>query len=500
MYNPYVGGYSMLRNNDPLPYYTSAYPYDYLSVWERDYYRGLDEDIVRESWTIAISPFRQTADSGKNRFDVTVPLGDLYGRWNMLGLFYPSNPTNPGTSDPFNLLPLVGLAVQQNSGPGSCNTSTTCQALSQCCVTVTSACDPTVNCPVIINPQLVDPNRKAGFYSIPLEYRKYGMRFQVDMRLWCDLGLRVQFGAADLTQTINAFTDLTLTSSGTPISGSSSDNPISTACDLTTGCLETSIECKQVIHDQIMTQREIFMNALGYCAQDFHTKGLEDTVFNLFWQRIFPFNDFCDGWPFFLWVPHLSVEVIAPTSHKVSPNDLFAVPLGNNGHTGYGFDVGMDFDFINSIDIGIHASMTKWTARNYCNAPVPTNAQQSGIYPFKANYRLQPGTNWTFALALNAHYFLDRLSGYAEYQMANHSQDCFTNLVPQRARVTGLLPTSVLVDRMQQLSRWRVHVFNFGLTYDIAPHASLGFFWQSPWARTNAYRSTTVMLSFLFRF
>jgi hypothetical protein len=488
-----LGGYSMLSNNDPLPFYSSLYPYDYLSTWERDYYRGLDENIYQETWELSISPFRQTAETGKNLFDRTVPLGDLYGRWNMLGLFYPSNATNPGSADPFNLLPLVGLIVTNSQ---NCTNNGMCNLISSsCCPTVTSVCDSTVNCPEIINPQLVDPTRSVGFFSIPMEYRKYGVRFQYDLRLVRDFGIRIQFGAADITQTITQYIDLTLTSSGTPISGASGG-----ACDGASGCLDSGVLCKEIIHDKIMTQREVFMRALRFCDQDFHTKGLEDTIINLFWQKIFPVNDRCDGWPFFLWVPHVSLEVVLPTSHKINPSDLFAIPLGNNGHAGFGFDAGMDFDFINSIEIGIHASMTKWTNRRYCNIPVPTSSNQSRLYPFRANFTREPGTNWTFMLSMNAHYFLDRLSGYAAYQVVNHSQDKFCDITKIPSARTGIVPTTVLAKRMSELSRWRVHVFDFGLNYDIAPHASLGFFWQSPWARTNAYRSTTVMLAFNFRF
>lgn len=483
---PTLYGYSTLNNNDPLPVYTAEYPYDYLSLWEREYYRGLDDEIHQENWSLTISPFRQTANSGNDPDGNFAFIGDIPGRWNMLALFYPNNLSDLGGADPCNLLPLLNLKL---TGTDSCPTNPT----TACCPTVINPCsDPIISCTQIIEPALSDPTQHVGFFQIPIDYRKYGMRFQFDIRFLKQFGLRVQFGAADLTQTVTAFNDLTLTSSGINIP---------TACASTTSCLDTDPLCKELISGFIMDQREILAKALGISLKNFHTTGFEDTYLTLFWQDVKPVNDECDGWPFFLFVPYAAFEAVLPTSKCANINKAFSKPLGNNGHLGLGFSCGMDFDFINSISVGFQASMTRWTERCYQNVPLPTNAFQQGIYLYRANFNLQPGTNWTFSATLKAHYFLDRLSAYGQYEVVSHSQDKFCNVrVLPCSRNPSNPPPPPCIQKMQENSKWRVHVFNFGFTYDIAPHCALGFLWQAPLARHNAYRSSTVLFSAIFRY
>jgi len=439
-----MSGYSTLNPSDPLPMYTAEYPYNFLSE-----------------------------------------LGDLHGRWNMLGLFYPTQGNNLDLADPCNILPDLRLSLTYNGA----------------CTTVMDLCDHEMTCTAIIDPTLSDPRKQVGFFSIPIDYRKYGVRFQFDLRLFEDFGLRIQTGVADLSQTVTAFNDLTYT----PTEGTGTNFP--SVCSGNDGCADASVTCKELIVDRIMDQRYFLAQKLDVCIDDYHHTGAEDTIISLFWQHLYPVNETCEGWPYFLFVPYVALEVVLPTSSCVSPRQIFGLPISNNGHFGIGFNVGMDFDFLESIEVGIQASMTKFHDRCYSNVPVPTNALQAGLFPFKADFNKTPGTNWTFGATLNAHYFLDRLSAYAQFVVISHSQDCFSNVVLKPCSSLkqfikddpGLLPT-VLTKKMSHESQWRVHVFNLGLTYDISPNAALGFLWQAPIARTNAYRSTTILISTIFRF
>jgi len=362
-------GFSNLTSNDPYPPYSAQYPYIFLSDWPRDYYRGLDDDYHREFFVFSITPFRQTADSGKNIDKINVALGDLKGRWNMLGLFYSANPNLKLTDgDPANLLPILQL---QKGG-------------TEACPYVTPLCQPpfpispatTVTCPIVIDPKFADlkpypfittttvttstttsliptttitePGPQIGRFAVPIDYRKYGVRFSFDFRIWCDIGLKVETGVADITQ-IAVFNDLTPYSVGIPISGD---------CAADMSCVDdASANCKLLITDYIMDQLHLIAKQLGLSTKNFHTTGIEDTRVALYWQRIFPVNEKCDGWPLFLCIPFLAFEAIAPTAKEICPTELFAVPLGNNGHTGFGFGAGIDFDFVDSISFGFQASM-----------------------------------------------------------------------------------------------------------------------------------------------
>jgi len=107
-------------------------------------------------------------------------------------------------------------------------------------------------------------------------------------------------------------------------------------------------------------------------------------------------------------------------------------------------------------------------------------------------------------MTIFSHYFIDRLSAYGEYAVINHAQDefCDVTVLP----IPGGNPSAnnpvpnALVGKMSDESKWRSHIFNFGLYYDISPQVSLGFLWQAPVGRRNAYRSGTVLISSTFRF
>lgn len=469
-------GSTNLINSDPIPLYSAEYPFDFVSMWEREYYRGLDDTPHYERFAISISPFRQTADQGRDIYKNRVEIGDIRGRWNMLGIFYPTD--TPGTlneADPCDVLPELGL---QLVGSGTC-------------IGVEYICDPTFTCSSVVNPSLSDPKKQVGFFSIPIAYRRYGVRFQLDLRLFAGFGLRVQTGVADVTQTVTAWNDLTLTSTGTALVGDCS----------VPGCIDSTLNCKKLISQSIMDQRELIAKKLNVSIRDYQKTGMEDTRIDLFWQGVYPINAECDGWPYFLFVPYVSFEAVIPTSDCIDPRCLFAVPLGNNGHTGLGFLAGMDFDFIDSIEIGIQGGFTRFNTRRYHQVPVPTSELQAGIFPFKADYDLSPGTNWEFTANMKAHYFLDRFSAFLQYQVVNHNKDCFTNVAMRdcSCQLSDTVPPA-LTKKMRELSEWRVHVFNVSLTYDISPHCSFGLLWQAPVSRTNAYRSSTVLWSVIGRF
>ena len=50
------------------------------------------------------------------------------------------------------------------------------------------------------NPKYIDPAENFGFFSIPLDYRKKGVRFQLQTMLRCNFGFQIQAGVADICQ------------------------------------------------------------------------------------------------------------------------------------------------------------------------------------------------------------------------------------------------------------------------------------------------------------
>lgn len=480
-----ICAYSNLTSNDPYPVYTAQYPWTFLTNNLKDCYKGIEPDRAQERFCLSISGFRQSAVTGRNINKDKVEIGDLKGRWNMLALFYPNDPVCPQTTCPiltpsctFNHCTAAKDALLAALGLTNADITTTCTA-------------------AIFTPSKTDSKHEFGFFSVPIKYRKYGIRFELDVQLIGDVGLKVQTGVCDVIQTAT-FTDLTCQAIGQqcPIKHSSD------TADCTTGCCNVDDQfgctCKRMVIQNIMRQKDIIARTLGLNIKNYNHRGAEDTRVSLYWRHVFPVNQNRKNYPYFLCTPFFLFEATLPTGERVNPNCLFALPSGNNGHTGLGASAGLSFDFVETIEIGGQSSFTMWNKKEYCNVPVPTNQLQAGMFPYKANYTLKPGTNWEFSLYMNARHFLYWLSLYAQWVVVSHSRDkfCDVEVLPftncgQTINCTQLPPA--LINKMSDESRWHSHMINVGSTYDISPNIALGFFWQGPLSRRNAYRSSTLM-------
>lgn len=536
---------SNLTKNDPYPIYTSVDPYALLTVYRRNRIKGYGEDGPKEQerFTFSLSPFGQSAKYGTNSNGITkviIPgtlntstnivspeiikytqLGDLNGPWNIPGLFYCAEA---------DAAPMCGATSSMT--PDCCMRDSLITALDAAMVLPTQQSQQnlnellvgTISAPApyadIINPAFSDVTKQFGFFSVPIKYNKYGVRFEGEFYINCDLGLRIQTGVVDLKQT-PTFIDMTCKAmgiacpvssvctdpeaSGCTLAGSSygptSPNP---ACTNSAGCQFADTAqlidvfggtAKEIWIDRVMKQKELIARTIGCNIHRYETYAMEDTRFSLFWRKLYLVNKDKPGWPFFIMIPFLSADVIAPTGEKACPNRLFSLPTGNNGHTGYGFTTGFVIDFAETVECAFEASMTRWTPRTYCNVPVPTEDLQSGIFPFQAKLRVHPGTNWNFGFTLHAYHFIDRLSLYAQYMIVNHEPDCFNVL-----STTTTVPKAIRIGKMRENSKWSSQMVNTGLTYDLSPNIEVGFMWQAPVKRVNAYRSTTIMTTLAFTF
>lgn len=474
-------GFSNRTNNDPYPLFTAQYPYTFLTTNHRNYMRGWEANWEQERFCFSVSPFRQAATCGRNIDSNRAALGDLKGRWNMLALFNPfDGDGNENNAVQQALFDVLGFSQTELTTPCTSGGPTLYAMLS--------------------TPSHRAPNEQFGFFSVPIKYRKWGVRFETEFYLGYDIGLKIETGVCDIIQTAS-FVDQTCNALGRCCVTSCSD---STQCNIDQfGC-----SCKQIVIQQIMDQYDLIAETLDLNVRNYNKRCAEDTRFALYWRRIFPINQDREGWPYFLMMPFVEFEAIAPTGNIVNPSCLFALPGGNNGHTGLGFGAGLNFDFVETIEIGVQASMTEWLSRRYCNYPVPTNNFQQGLFPYKADLTLKPAANWTFAALMNAYHFLDRLSVWAQWVATYHGRDSFCDIElhpfvvheqnqPYPSSPPGQPLPEVEVSKMECESRWSSHMVNVGLTYDISPNIALGFLWQTPVAQRNAYRSTTLMGSLI---
>ena len=501
----YAGALSSLAKNDPYPIYTSLDPQEYLFTREKIMIKGFPLLLPYPQYmSFSLSPFGQNACGGKNFCGKRVPLGDLDGRWNMLGLLY--DPLPEGRVLP----PRLQTAKDIIFPPGSMGPVTP---------------------DILDDGRFVDPAHLFGFFSVPLDYKKRGFRFQFSTMLSCTVGIIFEGGVSDIVQKVVGFDNLTCqicseyedrinpclpppccdrirlepcettTSCPTiqPLCTYSVTGPI-LCCNrenLFPNCASTepnpssaNLTCQNV-NKLLMYELATIAKEIGLDICNFHDTSIEDIRLRLFWRDAFYINKGLAGWAEFLLIPYAELGGTIGIAKAKKPNVAFSLPFGNNGHSSLGGAVGINFDFIETIEIGAEAGITHFFSRDICDFRipngVPTRECQLGIYPFTTDVRVDPGLNWHFGAKMQAYHFLDRLSVYIQYLLIHHENDTITLKKPDPAFRPKILEKS---------SYWTAQIANIGFNYDISPSMSLGVLWQAPLSQRNAYRTSTVLFSF----
>lgn len=463
-----------LAKNDPFPVFTTQDPHQFLLLKRKLEYKDIAfASCMGDCFCFSISPFAQNACTGENirggrdegfclqdPEGVTNPcgtdpnvctnatperlktrcteLGDLCGVWSMPAMVF--GPTPEGHT----LAPTLQIAQE--------------------------ALYPNEPLP-LDNASLIDEDERCGFFSVPLTYRKRGIRFDMAAQIIGGIGIDVQTGVADIVQTVIAFKDLTEDTVPDP-----------------NGCF-TCPKCD--MDDFLMDQIDEIAEEICLDLCDFHELSIEEVRFNLYWRSLFDINRDCNEWPHFLVVPFVMFSGSISPGKTNTNRKPFALPFGNNGHNALGMSFGLNFDFVETIEIGGEVGFTHFFEKDFSCFFVPNYELQQGIFPFSTNVSISPGHNWHFAGKISAYHFLEHLSLYFQYVMIDHG--------PDKIEVCPC-DDAFLPEVLECCSSWRVKLGNVGANYDLTPNCGLGFFWQMPFSQRNAYKSTTVMFSFYATF
>lgn len=429
-------GLVSLSKADPYPVYTTLDPQSFLYTRDTLRMKGFSvESDDSEAFGLSLSPFGQNANLGKNIKKEDRNIGDLGGRWGMIGLLMGDCPS--GKTLPPTLLEAQGVLFPGQAKP-------------------------------ISDPLAIDSNEQFGFFTIPIKYRKRGLRFDFSAQIVGDLGISFDGGVVDICQTVTGFENLT----GSNSSFTDPCNPNITADN---------------VNKYLMDRLKLITQEIGLNTCNYHKASLEDIRAHLWWRHAYEINFRRSDWPDLLVIPFLMFSGSAAIGNKAKPELAFALSSGSNDHNAVGASGGLNLDFADTVKIGAHAGVTHFFKNDFCNFRVPNSTCQSGIYPFATAVSISPGLSWEFGAKLEAWHFLDRLSFYFQYMIAQHHDDKITLKKPDAA-----FKPEVLECR----STWKVQLANIALNYDISPYLSIGFLWQAPLSQRNAYRNTTVMFSF----
>jgi hypothetical protein len=466
IYIPIQAELTSLARNDAYPVFTTLNLDDALLLTaEQLRYKEIDWAEKKKSRVqISISPFGQNADRGKtergelfplvpqNNFDpgtgpqtynttpIIVPLGDITGRVGMIALTYGDLPDGVAS-----LPPALELAKNQlfvpNGGPGGGTTPPQTEAQ-------------------------IDPDQLFGYFSNILKYRKRGVRFQLAARVYKDFGLKIQAGISTIRQVLENRVDMTSLKTLDP--------------DQTFEGLDP-----ETVDNFLMDEVNTIARQSGLEIGDSLQTSAEEFRFGLFWRHAFELNRDTDNkWAYFLLIPYAELAGSVSPGKKRNVRNIFSVPCGNNTHSSFGFTLGMNFDFIETIEIGGEVGFTKFFKKGFDCYPIPNSPFQTTMFPFTTNVHITPGHNWHFLARIAAYHFVDNLSMQFEWVVLDHKEDSITLDTPDPAFLPCIL---------EKRSSFKTKLGNAGFNYDIAPNIGIGFLWQIPFSQRNSYRSSTLM-------
>lgn len=441
--------------------------------------------------------------------------------------------------------------------PPNGNSQKDCDAFLFLPASVTSAQPFTTIPSVFSDDELSQDKTFFGAFSLPLEYRKYGLRIELAAE-FCDFaGITIQTGFSNIQQTTTGLISMT---NGLPAAYTQSTtagqaqitNPVNLYTQLATNQIPPQgtstnpvTEIENLFDDYISNNIDEILSpecGINLNTCNFDNISVEDIRFILSFKHTFDVDRYTAGdndeynWPDMLFTPYAWIGASAPVAKKQNYHKLLSLPFGNNGHASLGGAVGLTFDFIDSIEVGFEAGGTYFFAQNIYR-PIPNHPLQRIAYPYSAAVKAQPGANGHFKALLNAYQFMNHISFWATYEIIQHRKDCYSMCNPSENFVTKSLtynqtvttptppPTTPSPDitttcatpgnkiavgtRTEQIfypeilrcnSDWRMQFLNMALVFDIQPGMQASIVWQQPISPRNAYYPVSILGSFSFMF
>lgn len=434
----------------------------------------------------SITPYYQHTRSARDECGKKVKAGDIFGKWNMFGLFYgrAGVPTGKRFSD-FENLERSRLYV-----------SSLYNGILPDGSTIIGDYAGTVDSPIIdyTDETIHDPNsHDFGYYSqIPIKHERYGLRAELTTLFPCGLGFNIRAGATYYRR----MPIFTLLESFRGNAGLTTTNPDGSEI---LAPLPKSIPDKtaRLLYDELMRDKK--RNAIGdELEQDFKhvcESHAEDVHLNLFWQYGFECRGE-DGDLNCIIAPYIACGLWLPAGIEKDEIKAFSIPTGNNGTAGLTIEGQINMAFPEMVQFGLGGGLLISIERDLISMPVPTHPCQSGIYPWKTGVRTRPGVTWYVNASMKAE-FIRYLHFYADYVFTEHLKDdmvlCEESVVRATAFKEGLA-------RLERNSCWRNQQVHVGAEYEICPALTLGMGLQAHIHGMRTYHLTNVMGTIRFTF
>jgi hypothetical protein len=169
--------------------------------------------------------------------------------------------------------------------------------------------------------------------------------------------------------------------------------------------------------------------------------------------------------------------ILAPTGATRNQNNIFALPLGYDGHWGFPFSATVSFGALEWLTWGAYLK-TMFFAPKTKKIRLQTDLHQQGLIKLaKGCVTIDKGTLWHAGLYLKADHFMRGLSFSLGYSFAGKTDD---KLTPKDSTLFD--PTIINSD--EQYKGWKNHTFHLFFEYDFTQEnmkygPRLGFFYNA---------------------
>jgi hypothetical protein len=393
---------------------------------------------------VSISPFFQHSTGARNKDGIKVPEGDRLGTWSMIGLFWGSG-TDGGTPG--------NAAHKTFNGTNFATVYPLYTHLVE-------------NSELTIADLEPKSNGWYGNYTVDIKYEKVGVRTALECEVGSGFGICFKGGIASYKQD--------------PIFTDSSPSSMSAPFD----AISNSYLMSDTVRNAIGTDLDLSFDRI-------HDTAPEDALVQIYWSTPFDYKD-KENHLVVTVHPYISIGAWLPSGKKKNQDNLFSLPLGNDGHLGICVEGALNFDFPKMCTVNVGGGASFFNERSIDDFRVPNSRYQSTIYPWKTTIRRRPGTTWNVNLSMKAEHIVDTLTFFCDYVYARHEKDSIT--------VSSTKSEYFIPSKLENESGWKDQAVHCGFSYDLTENLSLGLSGQTHISGEKIYKNQTVMGNASFTF
>jgi len=258
-----INALSSLARNDPFPIFTSLDPQTLLLTHEKLIIREPQwAEQKKNNFAFSISPFGQAANVSKPLYTLPTAVFKECGT-PTVGEIFPGNKLQLGDvpCGPWNTIAMLMGPIPEG------------QMLAPALLDALNALFPNTAPGTFDDASYIDPSRLLGFVTFPGQYRKRGVRFEIEANFIAGFGLTMQTGVSSIRLT-TTHQDLTcFAQKSCNFLDDLTDNEFSNFQEKTEKYLSKNL--KTIVPE------------IGQCMDDFCGVSIDEVRLNLWWRHMF---------------------------------------------------------------------------------------------------------------------------------------------------------------------------------------------------------------------